>query len=148
MRTALFCLPLLALTGCMSTYGIRPQQLSALDGFDAEVPGRATRVVETVKKQKVVYAPGRELGLVLQDDTVKGGEFLRIEARAGTLRGTLKDGREVSLELRDLKEARLSLRSPTRTAMAVLVPLSAIATLGLVVLGLVVSHLSFGLAVD
>lgn len=121
---------LCALSGCMTTYSVRPDKLTALDGFNAATAEGRVRVVASTDGEKVEYSQGRKLWLERPNGHDVGGEFKRIDLREGLLVGVLMGGVALSLDPIGFKTAKVSYVSVWKTVLLVTILTSLTVGLG------------------
>lgn len=104
-------------SGCRTSYSIRPDTLDGLAGFNAATPEGNQRVVESTDGEKVEYSRGRALLLTTPAGKVVGGSFTRIDARARLLEGALVGGGALTFDPTQVQAASISHYSPVKTAI-------------------------------
>ena len=119
-------LALLGVVGCVTSSSIRPNELTALDGYQgAQGASGAQRPVETLAGDRLIVRSGDYLFLEKPGVRV-GGRFESISVRDGVFDGRTVEGRRVQLPLQQLTRVEVHQYNPR--------PLVAITTAFLLVL--------------
>jgi hypothetical protein len=146
MRTLLpafaLLIPVLVFTGCETTHAVSGRSLVALDGFEADGEAKnAERTLETSEDGPVTFT--RDARLILaRPGTHWGASFQHIRVDGLRFLGVTTEGRQVSVDLRDLPSAAVAVSSPWKTALAVTIPLLVLG--GLVASGVAVANMFHG----
>jgi hypothetical protein len=99
MSTRALCLLLSVglASGCTTTHTLSAKGLTQLDGFDAATEQGRERELVDDDGSSFTFTPNSTLQLSLAEGALEAASFLRIEARPNVFRGTLTDGRVVTV---------------------------------------------------